>query len=83
MSRNGPRARYAPLRGTQSDVVRQLRTGDWSGAVEAFSAVLGRPTGNVWIAIAALDARGLIVARRADERSVHLRLTRAGRSIRL
>ncbi|GAA1528956.1 hypothetical protein [Agromyces terreus] len=83
MSARGPYARYAPLRGTQSALVGYLRRGDWQGVVEALAGVLGRPVGNVWLAVAALDARGLITARRLDDGTVRLRLTKSGRSIRL
>jgi hypothetical protein len=83
VSRHGPYGRYAPLRGTQSAVVRHLRRGDWTAGIPALSAALGIAERNVWLAIVALDTRGLIRARRHEDGSMRLWITKAGRSIRL
>lgn len=83
VSVNGPHGRYARLRGTQSELVRFLRRGEWLGPVDALAGRVGRPESNVWLAIAGLEGRGFLVTRRAAAGALRLRLTVAGRRIRL
>jgi len=83
MSANGPHGRYAPLRGTQSAVVRHLRRGDWTAGIPALAAALRVPERNVWLAVESLDYRGLIRAQRREDGSLRLWITKFGRSIRL
>lgn len=82
MSVNGPYGRYTPVRGTQSDVLRHLRRGDWTAGVPALAGVLGRPERNVWMALAVLAERGLLKTARSGDQ-LRIWITRAGRSIRL
>lgn len=76
------RRRYAPLRGTQADLVRHLRRGAWLEGIPALAVALARPEANVWLAVATLDARGLIRAAKRED-VVCLRLTEAGKRLRL
>jgi hypothetical protein len=83
VSVNGPHGRYAPVRGTQRDILSQLRRGDWTWGVPALATRLGRPVGNVWIALAVLAERGLLSYRTAEPDLTRIWPTRAGREIRL
>lgn len=78
MSVHGPAGRYRPLRGTQSDLLRQIRQHEWANGVPALASLVARPEKNVWLALAALAERGLIV-----HLSGTFRATRTGRAIRL
>jgi DNA-binding IclR family transcriptional regulator len=82
VSVNGPYGRYAAVRGTQSDVLRHLRRGDWTTGVPALAAAVGRPERNVWMALAVLAERGLVKTARSGDQ-LRVWITRAGRSIRL
>ena len=78
MSANGPGGRYRPLRGTQSDVLRFLRSGAWTYGVPALACAVHRPERNVWLALAGLTERGFV-----KHSAGAFSTTRAGRSIRL
>lgn len=82
MSANGPGGRYSPVRGTQSDVLRELRRGDWTRGVRALAGRVGRPERNVWLALVGLDERGFVKYRGAGE-ALRIWITQAGRAVRL
>lgn len=83
MSAHGPYGRYAPVRGTQKDLLAQLRRGDWTAGVPALAVQVGRPERNVWLALGALEARELVKHRQTEAGGMRIWITRLGRGLRL
>jgi hypothetical protein len=79
----GPNRRYAAVRGTQRDVLQQLRCGDWTLGVPALARRVGRPAGNVWLAVGLLSDRGMVKYMKRADGVLRIWCTRAGRAIRL
>lgn len=71
----------AALNVTQGRLVKHLSSGPFIGSIEDLARKTGTQERFLWVAVAELAERQLVIASRASSGEIRLAITRAGRAV--